>query len=96
MRCLDGFYENATNANRLKVEFLIQLNQCWLYCPDKVIKKGYAFLETVHTGEQFSDEVKEKAMGDFIVTIRKDLLPRRLTRKTSLSSADFRHFKANQ
>ncbi|MCD6153236.1 MAG: hypothetical protein J7J07_04915 [Syntrophobacterales bacterium] len=93
---LKGFYVGAENANELKAEFLSQLNRCWLYCPDEVIKKGYAFLNTVSPNKQSSDEVKEKAMGDFVATIRKDLLSRKLVRKTSLSSNDFRHLKVNQ
>jgi len=95
VNCLKGFYVGAENANELKAEFLSQLNRCWLYCPDEVIKKGYSFLDTVHTNKESSDEVKEKAMGDFVAAIRKDLLSRSLVRKTSLSSDDFRHLKVN-
>ena len=96
VHCLKGFYIGAENANELKTEFLSQLNRCWLYCPDEVIKKGYTFLDTVHPNKQSSDEVKEKAMGDFVAAIRKDLLSRKLVRKTSLSSDDFKHLKVNQ
>ena len=75
MRCLRGFYSGIENADRLKGEFLDQLNQCWLYCPD---------------------EVKEKAMGEFIAAIRKDLLSRVLVRCTKLIGEDFRHLKVNK
>jgi len=94
--CLKGFYVGATDAIEIKAEFLNQLNRCWLYCPDDIIKKGYVFLDTVHTNKQSSDKIKEKALGDFITAIRKDLLSRKLVRKTSLSSDDFRHLKVTK
>jgi len=96
VQSLKGFYIGAAEADRLKAEFLDQMNQCWLYCSDEVIKKGYAFLETVHTQKQVSDETKEKALGDFVACIRRDLISRKLLRKTSLSGTDFRHLKVNK
>jgi len=94
LRCLKGFYIGANNANELKAEFLTQLNRCWLYCPDDVILKGYAFLNTVHAKNVLSDEVKEKAMGDFVSSIRSDLLSRKLVKSTNLSGKDFKHLNA--
>jgi len=96
VRCLRGFYSGTENADRLKGEFLDQLNQCWLYCPDEVIKKGYAFLDTVHANQVHPDNVKDKAMGEFIAAIRKDLLSRELVRSTKLSGDEFRHLKVNK
>lgn len=95
LRCLKGFYVGANNANELKAEFLNQLNRCWLYCPDDVILKGYAFLNTVHTSNPSTDEVKEKAMGDFVASIRNDLLSRKLVTNTNLCGKDFKHLNAN-
>ncbi len=95
LRCLKGFYIGASNANELKAEFLNQLNRCWLYCPDDVILKGYAFLNTVHASNPSTDEIKEKAMGDFVASIRNDLLSRKLVNKTSLVGKDFKHLNAN-
>ena len=95
LRCLDGFYVGVSNAQELKSDFLSHLNRCWLYCPDDVITKGYAFLDTVHASNPSSDEVKEKAMGDFVAAIRSDLLSRKLVRKTNLSGKDFRHLCAH-
>ncbi|MFC1692770.1 hypothetical protein ACFL1R_04640 [Candidatus Latescibacterota bacterium] len=96
VRCLRGFYSGTENADRLKGEFLDQLNQCWLYCPDEVIKKGYVFLDTVHTNKVHPDNVKEKAMGKFVAAIREDLLSRELVRCTKLTGDDFRHLKVNK
>ena len=95
LRSLRGFYFGTVNANELKLEFLNQLNAAWLYCPDDVIQKAYAFLYTVH-GESSSDEKKEAALGEFVAAIRKDLLSRKLVRSTSLSAKDFRHFVVNK
>ncbi len=95
LRSLRGFYVGATDAQSLRSEFLIQLNTAWLYCPDEVILKGYAFLETVHrkpapTDKQ-NDKQKENAMGEFVAAIRQDLLSRKLVSHSSLTAADFKH-----
>jgi len=100
LRSLKGFYANADltsdQARKLKDEFLNQLNLCWLYCPDEVIRKGYSFLQTVFMGESRTDEEKQKALGDFILSLRKDLFACRfwLLRRTSLSVEDFKSLKA--
>lgn len=91
IRALKGFYVGAENADSLKEEFLNQLNLTWLYCPDDVIKKGYAFLDTVHVRQVRTDEEKEAALGEFVYAIRKDLLSRNLLCRTSLTPADFKH-----
>lgn len=94
LRSLRGFYVGAENAQSLKGEFLNQLTISWLYCPDDVIRKGYAFLDSVHTQKEHSDEQKENAMGVFVAVIRQDLLSRNLVRQTSLTAADFEHLHA--
>ncbi len=89
---LKGFYVSS-HSQQQKEEFIRELNRCWLYCPDIVIEKGYSFLEKVHTDKKYSDEEKELAVGEFILEIRKDLLPKRLGlfKRTSLSASDFKH-----
>jgi len=73
---------------------LDELNQCWLYAPDEVIKKGYLFLATVHKGSGKTEDEQQRAMGDFVVSIRKDLLSGEIIKNTKLSPKDFRHLKA--
>ena len=90
---IQGFYV-ATQDIKTKQVFLDQLNQCWLYCPDEVIQKAYAFLETVKTGANAADSTKELACGEFIVAIRKDMLSHRVVSKTNLHGTDFRHLRA--
>jgi len=87
-----GFYASTANAD-LRRNFLDELNMCWLYAPDYVIKKGYIFLSTVHKGSGKSDTEQELAFGNFIVAIRRDLLSGELVNKTNLRAEDFRHLK---
>jgi hypothetical protein len=83
------------DGRQLKARFLQELNKCWLYCPDEVIQEAYAFRNTVHTKAQHSDEVKERAVGELMIAIRKDLLARVPVRATALTAADFQHLKVN-
>lgn len=94
IKSIRGFYVNSQDKE-LKSRFIEQLNLCWLYAPDEVIKKGYDFLSTIHTGQKSTDEVKESALGDFVATIRKDLLEQRIVTKTKLTGKDYRHLRAN-
>jgi hypothetical protein len=91
VRSLRGFYVGVPNAETLRLEFLNQLNLSWLYCPAEVIRKGYAFLDTVHAKQAHSDEDKERAFGEFVAAIREDLLSRKLVRSGGLSAKEFRH-----
>jgi hypothetical protein len=91
LRALRGFYLGAENPQGLQAEFLNQLNLAWLYCPDDVIRKGYAFLDTVHSQQVSSDEMKEHALGEFVAGVRRDLLSRKLVRHTNLRAEDFKH-----
>ena len=93
IRSIKGFYVSSKDSNVIG-NFIEQLNLCWLYCPDDVIKKAYDFLNKVHTGAKFSDTDKEKALGEFIVAIRKDLLSRKIIKNTNLTADDFMHIRA--
>ena len=93
IRSLRGFYVDSLNKE-LQTEFLNQLNLCWMYCPDEVIHKAYNFLLMVHTAQKYSDEEKEKAVGELILTIRKDLISKKPLVKTNLKPEDFRYLRA--
>jgi len=71
-----------------------QLNLCWMYCSDEVIYKVYKFLLMVHAGKKYPDAEKEKAVGDFILAIREDLINRKPLKKTRLKPEDFKHLSA--
>jgi len=93
IKALKGFYDSHSISERkvLKNQFIDQLNLCWLYSPDIVIKTAYGFLDTVHTSVIKSEKEKEEALGLLILEIRKDLIFRRITRKTKLNPSDFRN-----
>ena len=93
IRSLRGFYVDSFNKE-LQTEFLNQLNLCWMYCPDEVIHKAYNFLLMVHTAQKHSDEEKGKAVGELILTIRKDLISKKPLVKTNLKPEDFRYLRA--
>ena len=59
----------------IRAEMLVQLQLCWIYCPDHVIRKSNDFLETFKVGSQSTQEEKNIAMQDFVIAIRKDMLP---------------------
>jgi Pyruvate/2-oxoacid:ferredoxin oxidoreductase delta subunit len=93
LEALKGFYVETANREQ-KEAFLDQLKLCWLYCPDEVIRKAYAFLATVYTDARTTDAEKELALGELVLAVRKDLLSRKTVRETSLTAADFKHFRA--
>ena len=92
IKALKGFYASWPDSERktLKNQFIDQMNLCWLYSPDEVIQAGYKFLATVHTDQKRTDAEKEAALGTFILEIRRDLLKRRISKRTTLSPSDFR------
>jgi hypothetical protein len=82
-----GFYAESHDATA-KQAFLDQLRQCWLYCPDEVIHKANAFLQTVAIGANS----KEAALGELVAAIRRDMLSRKGVRGTRLQGKDFGHW----
>ena len=98
LESLKGFYTNTgpTIAGDDKERFLQQLSVGWLYCPDSIIRQIYIFLNHVSTGVRKSDEEKEKAVGEIVSLMRKDLLGKRflLRGRTRLKASDYRHLKA--
>ena len=93
MTSIKGFYAES-HDKKMKDQFLDQVRYCWLYCPDEVINKAYGFLFKVHTSAKHPDEEKEKALGELVVAIRKDLLSRKITTKTNLVAEDYKHLRA--
>ena len=93
VNALRGFYIDSPDKEK-RENFLRQLNLCWLYCPDEVILKAYKFLMMVHTDQKQTVAAREKAVGEFMLSVRMDLLGRKPVRSTSLSSEDFKHLRA--
>jgi hypothetical protein len=95
LKALRGFYVE-TQDSAMKQSFVDELTRCWLYCPDGVIRKAYAFLDTVRVGAKTTAVKKEQAAGDLVAALRCDLLGRRLLlwRRTSLTGTDYQHIRA--
>lgn len=93
LRTLRGFYVTGHDPE-LKSAFLDQVNLCWLYAPDEVIKRAYDFLSLVHTGVAATDEQKELAVGALVEGIRKDLISRKIVKKSKLEAKDFKHLRS--
>jgi len=68
---------------------------CWLYCPDEVIRRANAFLDSVKTGAKSPELEPTRRFAEFVLAVRNDLLKRHVTRRTSLTADDYRFFSAN-
>lgn len=93
VNALRGFYVESIDQEK-REEFLRQVNLSWLYCPDEVIQTAYNFLMMVHTDQEHQDAEKEKAVGEFILAVRMDLIGRKPVKSTSLKPEDFKHLRA--
>ena len=104
---LTGFYQ-STNDDKLRSKFLTELDRCWLYCNDDVINRCYEFLNSVSEDSESSGEEKELALGNLVLALRKDMLPRRIFRlknpkrwpmswisNTRLKPSDYRPLKSS-
>ena len=67
-----------------------------MYCPDDAIIKAYNFLSIVDTNSKSANGEREKVLGEFMLSIRKDLIKRKPLKKTSLKPEDFKHLKATE
>lgn len=95
LRCLKGFYVNVQDV-QLKREFIDQVGLCWLYAPDEVIHRANTFFASIHRRRDppASDDEKERALGELVLAIRRDMLSRGLVTRTSLTDADWKNFHA--
>jgi Pyruvate/2-oxoacid:ferredoxin oxidoreductase delta subunit len=84
-----AFYVGSQDKT-MKEKFLDQVNMCWLYCPDDVIRKAYKFLSSVETGTKSTSAERQNALGELIVAIRYDLQKRKITRKSNLNVSEYR------
>ena len=88
---LQGFHVAGSSEDRAK--FLEQLNLCWLYCSDPVIRAAYHFLGTVQAGAASNEGDRQQAMGELVGAITRDLLSRQPVGETSLSPTEFKILK---
>jgi hypothetical protein len=88
---LPAFTTAGLNADRID-KAMAAYHQLWLYGPDDVVRAFAAFLATVEEPPK-PDSVKELALGNFVVAMRRDvgflsaLIPRF---RTSLRANEFK------
>jgi hypothetical protein len=75
-------------------DFLNELKVCWLYCPDEVLRKAYAFLTTVEGNFKGTADERKDALRELALAIRKDMMP--WYRRTRLEAKEFKLLKANR
>ena len=72
-----------------KQRFLEELELCWLYGSDDVIRAAYALLETMKLGRTTTSEERGEEAGRLALAIRTDLLRRKPLKKTALAASEF-------
>jgi hypothetical protein len=90
LRSMSGFYENSSDLDGVKT-FIEEYRKCWLYCDDTVIKAANEALEIMRQGSTVPMDQKHLILGNFVLALRRDLLSRKLTKRTELRSEDFMH-----
>jgi hypothetical protein len=93
LKAARGFYLDIGNK-QLRVDFIEQFDQCWLYCPDNVIKAGNKFL-LMQIGENHPQDSLKSSMRNFILEMRKDLFSKQKEKNTNLKADDFQILTAN-
>ncbi len=87
-------FGSGSNDDEKANEFIVELQQCWMYCPDIVIEKGNNFLTLLKEGDQAKTNI---AKGEFVLEMRRDLLRSsklfksafKKNMKTKLNASDF-------
>ncbi|MGB8656674.1 MAG: hypothetical protein WCE90_02685 [Candidatus Zixiibacteriota bacterium] len=87
--CIHGFAEQTDNKE-MRDKFIKELDLSWLYCSDEVILQAYKFLESVMKDSRATEEQQQKALGELMLAIRKDLIENKRLNKTNLKPSDFR------
>jgi hypothetical protein len=75
--------------------FLREMDQCWLHCPDHVLRAGYRFIDSVKTGANSTGEDRAKAFSEFMVAIREDLISGSRVTQSSMRADEYQVIKLN-
>lgn len=99
LRSVQGFTTNVdpNTSIQKREEFLRQLDLCWLYCPPTVVRAGYRFLHLVREGERPNEKHRELSLGEFVLSIREDLMKRQQrwpSRSERFCASEFKLLKA--
>jgi hypothetical protein len=82
-------FQVGSEDREAKLEFLSELDLCWLYGSDDVIRAAYALLRTMKDDVASTPVERSEAAGHLALAIREDLLRRAPLQRTSLKAADF-------
>lgn len=78
---------NEKPSDHLRDDFLHQINLCWLYCPDNIVRKIAELISSLNN-DSISQESKENSMSELMIALRKDI-----RKKTKLNQDDYRKVK---
>jgi hypothetical protein len=88
LQALEGFTgKNKTNPE-LRDKFLKEIELAWLYCPDEIIISINNLLSEFKRDESTQDDYR-LAIKNIILSMRKDLLSRKVVKKTKLNAKDY-------
>ena len=97
------FSDVKAKNKKLAADFAQQVHLCWLYCSDEVIRKAHAFLAALHHAGMSHHEEMERAAGELMVAIRKDMDSNSFAKlfmmwgkpNTKLKPDDFKYLRAD-
>jgi hypothetical protein len=89
LQSMRGFYSPSLDP-KLQAEFALQVASCWMYCPDEMVRKVYAFVDAVIADGDSSDSRKQQAEAELMAAIRQDSYGKRFRQKTTLTASDYR------
>jgi hypothetical protein len=89
-----SFHVGAADL-RPRAVFLREMDQCWLHCPDHVLRAGYRFIDSVKTGANSTGEDRAKAFSEFMVAIREDLISGSRVTQSSMRADEYQVIKLN-
>jgi hypothetical protein len=79
----------ATRSRAYLLKFVTDYYLAWLYCPDGVLKRINDFLSLGNPERPSDEENNKRVFGELILAIRKDLLSRKLVKRTELTPSEF-------
>jgi hypothetical protein len=90
-----AFHVSATVDVGTRGQFLKELQLCWLYCPDEVLRAGYTFVDAVETGSTSTPVERARAMQALVIAIRQDLLTRSRPDESTMRAEEYQILTVN-
>jgi hypothetical protein len=90
-----GLHDSEWSSEAVN-DLLRAYDECWLYAPDEVIRKGNRFLESVTVGSQSKKADHMTCLAELVHSMRSDLMSRKALSKTRLEAHDYKHLAIQQ